>query len=148
MGDISISVDTSGLRDRIRRMKTQIQDNLPMAVQEMGDTIGNTAKQLALYKTGTLRDSIETRDIHMEGDSCIGVLGPSDDVPYAAIQEFGGFVFPKEGNNVLHWVDDMGIDIFAKYVYIPAHPYMRPAYDQEKENAIEAGKKILLAGIK
>jgi len=57
-------------------------------------------------------------------------------VIYAAIHEFGGEILPKRAK-FLHWVDKNGKDVFAKRVKMPMRPYLRPAFDENKE-AIKA----------
>ena len=49
----------------------------------------------------------------------------------------------------LHWVDrESGEDRFAGSVTIPAHPYLRPAWDENKDAMIEKIKTVLTALIK
>lgn len=46
---------------------------------------------------------------------------------YAAIQEFGGEIYPKNSPYLIFQVD--GEWVYATKVRIPAHPYLRPAFD-------------------
>ncbi|HEX4178489.1 MAG TPA: hypothetical protein VHY57_08630, partial [Rhizomicrobium sp.] len=43
---------------------------------------------------------------------------------YAGIQEFGGWTWGNHG--MMHWHNSAG-EWFMRRVYVPEHPYMRPA---------------------
>jgi len=63
--------------------------------------------------------------------------------------EFGGTIRPKRAK-MLHWKSKTGKDVFAHEVHQPAHPYLRPAFDEEKAAAVEeiAGAlRSLLEGV-
>lgn len=102
------------------------------ALMAGGLNIQNAAKQKAPKLTGTL-----SRSIHMEAVEKPGKLAAikiGTDVKYAAIHEFGGVIVPKDAKQ-LHFVIN-GEDVFAKAVHMPAHPYLRPAMDEQKGNAV------------
>lgn len=61
---------------------------------------------------------------------------------YAAIQEFGGTIRPKNGR-LLRWVADDGEEIFARSVTIPARAYLRPAFDTKQDEAVDAIARVL-----
>lgn len=86
--------------------------------------------------TQALAGSIQTVVVSKTANSVRVSTGPT--VVYGRIQELGGVIKPVIAK-MLHWVDDMGNDIFAKRVKIPARPYLRPAVDQHRpeiENAV------------
>ena len=91
--------------------------------------VQNAAKENAPWRTGTLRRSIHTETVSSSSESAAVAVGT--DVVYAAIQEFGGIVTPKVANALVfqvppksgHWVN-------VQMVEIPAHPYLRPALDE------------------
>ena len=63
-------------------------------------------------------------------------VGPT--VIYGRIHEFGGIVLPVHAK-MLSWIDDdTGERIFAKMVQIPARPYLRPAFDEHKDEIVNA----------
>ena len=55
-------------------------------------------------------------------------------VIYAAIQEFGGTITPKNGPFLVFMID--GELVFARQVTIPARPYMRPGFDESRVEAV------------
>lgn len=82
------------------------------------------SREKAPYKTGTLKRSIDKRIIEETDSSVTGEYG--SDEKYAAIQELGGVVKPKNGKYLVFNKD--GKTIFTrKPVYIPARPYLMPA---------------------
>jgi HK97 gp10 family phage protein len=83
--------------------------------------IENDAKRRAPYKTGTLRRSIHTE----QGDGMEVLIGP--DAPYGARIEFG-YVGPDKRGRMFHQ---------------PAQPYLRPAFDENRDAAIkEVGEAL------
>ena len=83
--------------------------------------IENDAKTKAPYRTGTLRRSIHTE----RGEGMEVIIGT--DVEYAARLEFGF----------------MGADSLGRQYHQPARPYLRPAFDENKDAAIEEVGKAL-----
>jgi len=63
-------------------------------------------------------------------------VGPT--VIYGRIHEFGGIVLPVHAK-MLSWIDvDTGERVFANKVQIPARPYLRPAFDEHKDEIVNA----------
>jgi HK97 gp10 family phage protein len=124
------------------------------------------AKQLVPKKTRSLGRSIHSEVTKSTDDYAEVAIGT--DLEYAAIQEFGGTITPKNsrylaipltdsaeqygsprsypgslkprmrgGHGVL--VDESGTAVYAlvKRVTIPAHPYLRPALDNNEARARE-----------
>ena len=83
--------------------------------------IENDAKRKAPYKTGTLKRSIHTE----RGDGMSVLIGTN--VPYAARLEFGF----------------MGADSRGRMYHQAARPYLRPAFDDNRDAAIrEVGEAL------
>ncbi len=121
--------------------------------------IQNAAKDKAPKKTRTLARSIHTEVMESSRDSARVEVGT--DAEYAAIQEFGGRIAPKghpylaipltdqaagyaprEFPGELHvqgnaLVDQAGVAqyVLAPSVTLPAHPYLRPAFDENQDRA-------------
>ena len=91
------------------------------ALTSGAELIRNPAAQKAPYKTGTLK-----RSIHIEkGEGMEVLIGP--DAPYGARIEFG-YVGPDKLGRTFHQ---------------PAQPYLRPAFDENKDAAIrEVGEAL------
>ena len=114
---------------------------LKSAVMAGGQTLENYAKinvekTFSSKSTGAagLGGSIQTivstaTEIKAEVD-----VGPT--VIYGRIHEFGGIIRPVTAK-FLHFIID-GIEIFTKLVQIPARPYLRPAFDEHKDEIVDA----------
>lgn len=115
---------------------------LRLAVQAGALLIENAAEAKAPKKTRTLARSITTQ-ITADRNHAEAQIGPSGAaIPYAAQREFGGVIVPKTAK-ALHWVDEAGLDHFARRVVQVAQPYMRPAWDENIEQARERVKAVL-----
>jgi len=110
--------------------------------------VQNAAKEKAPYRTGTLRRSIHSEVTETSKTRCEVEVGT--DVVYARIQEYGGVIKPK-GPHLLRWKDaKSGQWYTARQVTLPAHPYLRPAFDEKGTAAVrEIGEalKILLSRV-
>jgi HK97 gp10 family phage protein len=82
--------------------------------------IRNTAQVLVPVLTGTLRRSIQSRIVESNGYGASGIVGTN--LEYARPVEFG------TANR-------------------PARPYLRPAFDQERETAFEEVQVVLREAI-
>ena len=120
------------LRRKFAQMTASAQGMaLSLAAQAGGEAIRSEASQRAPYLSGTLRRSIHTVVVRkgMRADCTIGT-----NLVYAAIQEFGGVISAKRARMLAFQID--GEWVFAKQVTIPAHPYLRPAFDYKVGEAI------------
>jgi HK97 gp10 family phage protein len=93
------------------------QAKLEAAVLTGGQPIKNEAQVRAPVKTGTLRRDITVQIVESTPTSAIAAIGTS--VPYGPRIEFGF----------------NGRDKLGRLYSQPAQPYLRPAFDQERENA-------------
>lgn len=107
-------------------------DVLEQALHAGAQEIRNAAQDKAPYLTGTLRRSIHSETTEKSGTRVVVQVGT--DLEYAAMQEFGGEIVPKNAKRLVFEVD--GKKVFAKKVAIPAHPYLRPAFDEQKSQAV------------
>jgi HK97 gp10 family phage protein len=139
---MDVGIEIVGLDALGRKLKAMPEavcgQNLELALRSGALLIEGPAKDNAPKKTGNLARSIhtETQVTSNGGEAKIGTDGI-----YAGIQEFGGTV---EAKNVraLHFQID-GVDVFTWKVEIPAHPYLRPAFDENKERAVrEVGDSL------
>lgn len=87
--------------------------------------IQNAAIRNAPYVSGNLSRSIHTEVVEEKDDSAFVTTGT--DVDYAARVEFG-----------FNDTDKLG-----RTYHQPAKPYMRPAYDDERENAVKETQDAL-----
>lgn len=89
-------------------------------------------KKHDLIKTRELSNSIGT--IPIDGPEPTVIVGT--DKIYAAVHEFGATITPKRAK-YLQWEDEQGNWHRAKQVTIPARPYLRPAFDLNKDLILE-----------
>lgn len=162
---------------QLNQLSQAVQGKQLMTAAKAGGLIPlQAAAEKAPKRTRTL-----ARSIHMEeGDSSPTYaevfVGPSD-LPYAAIQEFGGVVSPKVAKLLaipvdaeartagsprgqdLVFVKTLGGQMFLmdkdgkiryslrRSVTIPAHPYLRPAFDENVERIEREVATVLREGI-
>lgn len=98
---------------------------LEAAVKAGLQPINNAAIQKAPYLTGTLRRSIHTEIVESRESYCEGASGTNLD--YAARIEFG--------------YNDT--DALGRTYHQPAQPYLRPAFDEQRGNAIDEMRDAL-----
>ena len=103
----------------------------------------NANEQFSAQATNTLAGSIQTVLDKASANHAEVSVGPS--VVYGRIMELGGWIRPVNAK-FLHWIQD-GIDVFAKAVYIPPRPYLRPAADEHHDDIEKAVKASLWADI-
>ncbi len=106
--------------------------------------IQNVAIEKAPIKTHTLQRSIHSEITSSAKSKVMGQVGT--DLEYAAIQEFGGEITAKNAPFLTFKIDNNWVRV--KSVRIPAHPYMRPAFDENKDLAREEVGEALWAVIK
>ena len=101
----------------------------------------NVRQKLYRHSTGALAASISAVVLqNEEGAACF--VGPNDAaLPYTMIHEYGGHIYPKRAK-MLHWYAD-GQEHWAKHVYIPARPYIRPAFEDHQEEIMEIMREDL-----
>lgn len=109
----------------------------------------NAEAQFRGSPTGTLKESIAVEVEKATPNSAWVNIGPT--VIYGRIQELGGWIKPVTAK-VLSWINEQGERVFAKKVYIPPRPYLRPAVDEhmgEIEAAVgETLKTAIIAAVK
>ncbi len=128
-----ITVNVSGLDAlslQVAYMKNAAQAGLKLGVSEAAGLIEQEAKVLVPVDSGNLRDHIHTDVVTDEPETQTRQISPaveSDnkwgfDPAYARRIEFG-FV---------------GVDSLGRNYHQAAQPYMRPAYETQKQPAIDA----------
>ncbi len=116
------------------------------ASQAVGDAltagaqlIVNEAKLRAPVKTGTLKRYLHSSKPTRKSGRWEVQVGTN--LRYAAIHEYGGIIKAKNKPFLVFKID--GKLIFTKSVQIPARPYLRPAFDSQKDAAItEVGEAL------
>ena len=119
--------------------------------------IANQAKKNAPIKSGSLRRSIhvgghtdKTPDYDPSSDlekygAKYGDLGEpgslraivGTNLEYAPYQEYGTGPISPTSAQALHWIDN-GVDVFAMSTSgVPAHPFLTPALNTERDNALK-----------
>ena len=109
--------------------------------------IVNEAKRLAAYLTGTLRRSIhvggaagETPDFEGGLDSGYSDLGQGE-IKAQSAEVYGGTDVPY-GRRIEMGFDDT--DALGRSFHQKAQPFLRPAFDTKREEAVEAMRKAFV----
>ena len=109
-------VNLAEWKDKLQAMSKELSEQAVVRALTAGALlIENDAKANAPYKTGTLRRSIHTE----QGDGMEVIVGT--DLDYAARVEFGF----------------MQADSLGRNYHQPAQPYLRPAWDDNIDRAME-----------
>lgn len=132
------------LRRQLERLaEAAARDILENAVAAGGLLVANRAKELAAYRTGTLR-----RSIHVGGHTALTpdfALGPAQDG--ARYSDIGG-AHNDRSNAEVHVGTDvpyarriefgfMGQDRLGRTYHQTARPYLRPAFDETREAVVK-----------
>lgn len=162
---MSITVQVSGLKDLDRALgelpKSVAKATLVRTLKKAGEPIAQAARAAAPVDDGTLRDSIavSARLKNKVGMAEFGAamraglgVGAARQALRDARRAAGGgsfaemYVGPSLGKGVLRYahLQEFGTSNHA------AHPFMRPAWDSEKDNALqiirrELGNEIIAA---
>ena len=150
-----ITLDVEGI-DEVQRELNDMADSIrTQTALDMMTDIGEHVKywmqqkilEQHLLKTGALFNSVfATVMTSDQGDDVSVYVGPNTtEIPYAMIQNYGGHIYPKNAK-ALHWTDASG-EHFAKHVYIPARPYIEPAYEEHAEEIVQLMQDWVYAGI-
>lgn len=132
---------------KIKAYDGQTAQKIETVVQKSTKNISDGAKRRVPVKTGSLKKSISTR---------FDAKGPTGYVaarkPHAHLVEFGakGATEKPDKKKALKipWSGGMGVGgtYFAKSANIPVrreHPYMRPAFEDEKPNLVKGIKEAV-----
>ena len=141
---IAVKIDIKSALERLT--ESVVKDMAYASLIAGGLLIQNAAKQKAPWRTGTLRRSIhiggathlapdfaggeEYDDIGETGDGWSIKVGTN--LVYARIQEYGGVIHAKDAPYLVFKTKD-GSWHSVKSVTIPARPYLRPAFDENRE---------------
>lgn len=123
---ITATVDVSRLKAKLEAKRATITARLPEIVLAGAVPIEAQAKSNAPVVSGALRDSIDTQIVSQSETQVVAQIAPH--TPYAHRIE-RGFI---------------GIDSLGRNYHQPAEPYMRPAYEEKKQEA----KDIMVTMIK
>lgn len=142
-------VDASDWINKLKKASVAVRnEGASLAVESGAMVLQEAAKVKAPFRTGTLRRSIHVENTD-RGTLKQRQIGPLAAVPYAAIQEYGGVITPKQAR-MLAWKTDSGAWAFAKRVFIRAQPYMRPSFDENKgkvQDAMVKAFRLVLAKV-
>jgi phage gpG-like protein len=99
-------------------------------------------KEKGLIDTGRLRASVVTIALTPK-TVAVGV----QNLVYAAIHEFGGVIKPKNPDGYLRFKTKDGQWVTTKEVTIPARPYVRPAFHENVQAALDEFGRLLVEKI-
>ena len=121
------------LERKTKELDKDYSRKLEPAVKSGALIVERDAKGKASYKSGTLKRSIHIEPIEKTKTRVVVSVGTN--LEYARIQEFGGVVKAKKGPFLRFKTAD-GEWHSVRAVIIPAHPYLRPAFDENKRKVV------------
>lgn len=131
------AVTISGTKELQRKLKQMSVESrghlLDIAVEAGAEVIRTQAVLNAPAKSGDLRRSLSTEKTGTYGFGVWFHVGSN--LVYARKQELGGVIRPKNGPFLVFEVD--GRLVFARKVKLAAQPYLRPAYDEKRDEAVQ-----------
>ena len=144
---MAVSVRITGAEEliaKLNRMGVEVPQKLATdAAKAGGETFVKLARDNVwanfTQRSGALSDSLKVV-VTRAGYVRAGSYG----LVYNKIHEYGGIITPKRART-LSWIGDDGVMRFAKMVYIPARPYIRPAFDEHKSDIIESMSTVIKA---
>ena len=125
-----LNAEIGGLTDIIRDLnsaKASLRDGLIKGVQEAGEEIAVIARGYVPVRHGTIRDSIQVRNLQTSGSIISCEVGPDPTLPYVFQREFGGEIHAVNAPFLVFKTYD-GVWHRCKSVYQRAIPYMEPAW--------------------
>lgn len=137
----------SSLKRKLRRMEKHVQSGIPDAMESAAKSIAVAAKFMVPVDTGELKKSIEYKQ---SSDGLSAVIGPSAKSA-AVAREVKGSAFATRSKIKIGKLSKKKLFQFFKGYWIefgtkgnaeknipaqPARPFMSPAFEATKENAI------------
>ena len=113
--------------------------SVPM-MEEVGHHVSEWMRQNVLsnfvQRTGALYNSIDYAVLSNDAGDVSLFAGPNDQtLPYTAIHEFGGTIYPIPPNTLLKFQID-GEWKAVRKVNMPARPYIRPAFTEHETEIV------------
>lgn len=151
---------TVELGRNLRRLGGALSDSLEAAARAGALPIQNDAKAGAPKRTRTLARGIHIETVKKTARSVWVAVGPRE--VYGRIHELGGTIRPRRAR-MLAWVTSgprprdsagwraarrEGRARFARQVTIPARPYMRPAFEANRQRAVDEARQVLRLAIR
>lgn len=138
-----IQADLDSLADDLKD-RTSV-DMVTEAGNHIADWMKENVRNTFENRTGALENSIFATVLQNEAGA-MAFVGPNTSViPYAMIQELGGDIYPKNAKFLHFWYK--GKEYFRKHVYIPARPYIAPAFEDHEEDIIDIYDTYIAAAI-
>lgn len=146
-----ITMDLEGVEEVQEDLNSLTESLRKETSVEMVTDVGNAVKEWMKenirtnfwrHPTGALEASVYAA-VLTNDQGAICYVGPNDaQLPYVYIHEYGGHIYPRN-RKFLSWIGDDGKRVFSKHVYIPARPYIAPAFDDHQEEIIDIMKEDL-----
>ena len=120
------AVNVTGLQE-VRDLFDTLMREAPEAykheLQKAGDVIENSAKSKVNSVTGNLKSSFRTKEMFTEKKQKVSVMAGGAKAPHAHLVEYGHRQVTSKGEVVGD---------------VPAHPFLRPAFEEHKEALVKS----------
>lgn len=110
------------VRQLLETLRTQAPDVYKTELEYAGEMIKNSAKSKIHNETGALGASVKTQSKFTATKQQVSVIAGGVQAPHAHLVEFGHRQITKTGQIIGD---------------VPAHPFLRPAYEEYKEMLIQ-----------
>lgn len=137
---LTANLDITGLTAKLQAARTAAQAGNKAGVAAGAAIFENAAKDNAPVLTGALRDGIHTETVVSNETREQLIVTP---VVAAANKE--GFEPPYARRIELGFI---GVDSLGRHYHQAPEPYMRPAFDDEKDNALSAHEDAVRSALK
>jgi len=137
------------LHNTLQGMADKLESSLKVGVKAGVEIIQTSAKNKVVVKSGNLKSNIQTKVEVISQGKVKGVCYvDAAGAPYGIFIEKGTGIYAVNGDgrktrwsykSVTGWVSTIGTR---------AQPFMAPAFEQEKHNAVDTAKRIVIEGIK
>lgn len=123
-----------------KKLTTAAQQGLQFGVSEAGLILETAAKENVPVLTGNLRDHIHTELMESTAERQVVAVTPAYDEP----NKYG--FDPAYARRIEYGFE--GADSLGRVYHQPAQPYMRPAWDEHKDEAVQAIKDSVLEEVR
>jgi len=148
--NITVKGNGDGLKKKLEDMKSRVDSSIKAGVHAGVVILQKSAQDKCPVDTGTLKKNIKTAEELVSPGVARGIFYVDvSGAPYGIYIEYGTGIYAENGDGrKTRWSYKNGDGVWVSTVGARAQPFMRPALDQDGQNAIDTAKRITIEGIK